>query len=185
MQARVKNLLAAVRQSRGATAASLAKKAGISRQTIYAIEAGTYVPNTEVSLRIARELEVRVEDIFSLPDRPPIDPLSLTAEVLSAQAVSSGQAVRVCQVGDRMVSAPVSAVPYYLPEADGVIAQMGRGLSKIKVFSQDGDFSKRLALAGCDPATSLLSYEALSGSLLIAAVACWRACVCQGVGRRE
>jgi DNA-binding XRE family transcriptional regulator len=33
------------------SAASLAAEAGISRQTIHAIEAGLYVPNTAVSLR--------------------------------------------------------------------------------------------------------------------------------------
>ena len=37
----------------------------MSRQTIYAIEAGTYVPNTEVALNLARCLEVTVEELFS------------------------------------------------------------------------------------------------------------------------
>ena len=38
----------------------------MSRQTIYAIEAGTYVPNTEVALNLARELEVTVDELFTL-----------------------------------------------------------------------------------------------------------------------
>jgi len=59
--------LAAVRRSRGISAADLAKLVGVSRQTVYAIEAGTYVPNTEVTLRLARELQVTVEELFSLP----------------------------------------------------------------------------------------------------------------------
>ena len=64
---RVQTNLATIRKARGVGASELAKKVGVTRQTIYAIEAGTYVPNTEVTLRLARELEVTVEELFSLP----------------------------------------------------------------------------------------------------------------------
>ena len=47
-------------------ASDLARRVNVSRQTIYAIEAGTYVPNTEVALNLARELEVTVDELFSL-----------------------------------------------------------------------------------------------------------------------
>src|SRR5260370_42077588 len=70
MQTRIQNQLSAVRRSRGIGAADLARRVGVSRQTIYAIEAGTYVPNTEVTLHLARELEVTVEELFSLPGQP-------------------------------------------------------------------------------------------------------------------
>ncbi len=55
-----------IRQQRGFSAAQVSKLAGVSRQTIYAIEAGDYVPNTAVALQLARILEVRVEDLFAL-----------------------------------------------------------------------------------------------------------------------
>ena len=58
MKTRVKNRLAQIRKSRGIGAADLALRVEVSRQTIYAIEAGTYVPNTEVALHLARELGV-------------------------------------------------------------------------------------------------------------------------------
>jgi putative molybdopterin biosynthesis protein len=54
MQSSVKNQLGAVRRGRGVGAAELAKRVGVSRQTIYAIEAGSFVQNTEVALRLAR-----------------------------------------------------------------------------------------------------------------------------------
>ncbi len=47
-------------------AAQLAKRVGVSRQTIYAIEAGDYVPNTTLALHMAQILEVRVEDLFQI-----------------------------------------------------------------------------------------------------------------------
>ena len=107
-------------------ASDLAHRVNVSRQTIYAIEAGTYVPNTEVALNLARELEVTVDDLFSLQTGSQTSPESLAAEVLSAAAPAKGQPVRICQIGSRWVSVPVSASPYYMPEADGVITRTGR-----------------------------------------------------------
>ena len=52
--------LAALRKKRGLSAIHLAATAGVSRHTIYAIESGTFVPNTTVALRLARELDTTV-----------------------------------------------------------------------------------------------------------------------------
>lgn len=159
MSHHIQNRLAAVRKSRGLSAAELAQRVAVSRQTIYAMEAGTYVPNTEVSWRLARELEVYVEEIFSLPVGAPKAASPLATRVLSARGAGKGQPARLCQVGERWVSVPVSASPYYLPEADGVISRQGRMGVRANVVpvTRDNAFQKRLIVAGCDPATSLLA----------------------------
>ena len=126
MNTNVKNQLAEIRKGRGIGASELARRVDVSRQTIYAIEAGTYVPNTEVALRLAQELEVGVDELFKLGNETPKTPEAITAEVLSASEADKGQPVRVCRVGSRWVSVPVSASPYYMPEADGVIERTGR-----------------------------------------------------------
>jgi molybdate-binding protein/DNA-binding XRE family transcriptional regulator len=152
----------------------LARRVHVSRQTIYAIEAGTYVPNTEVALHLARELEVTVDELFSLREGSPATPASLASEVLSAAAPEKGQPVRICQMGSRWVSVPVTASPYYMPEADGIIERTGRtnGRADLIVFAKD-DAQKRLVLAGCDPATGLLSrmVEKISGVEIVSAAA--------------
>jgi DNA-binding XRE family transcriptional regulator len=53
----------------------------VSRQTIYAIESGTYVPNTEVALHLARELEVTVDELFSLRAVSAHSADSITADI--------------------------------------------------------------------------------------------------------
>jgi molybdate-binding protein/DNA-binding XRE family transcriptional regulator len=158
-KARVENRLGEIRKSRGVGASDLARRVGVSRQTIYAIEAGTYVPNTELALRMARELEVTVDELFSLGAAALKSPQSLRAEVLSPVAPAKGQPVRIGQIGSRWVSVPVSATPYYIPEADGVIERSSRlnGRAALMVFAREEAGHKRLVLAGCDPATSLLS----------------------------
>ena len=145
----------------------------VSRQTIYAIEAGTYVPNTEVALNLARELEVTVDELFSLHDGEPSSTESIVSEMLSAEPPVKGQPVRICQIGSRWVSVPVSASPYYMPEADGIVKAAGRikGRAELLVFAKEEASQKRLVLAGCDPATGLLSrmVEKISGVEIVGA----------------
>ena len=171
----IDNRVALVRQSRGIGVADLARRVRVSRQTIYAIEAGTFVPNTEVALLLARELEVSFDELFALSPDTGLTNASVTAEVLSASRQPNGQAVRICQIGSRWVSVPVSATPYYLPEADGIIRKSvgANGRAELVVFGKDEASQKRLVLAGCDPAVSLLAnmVERLSGVEVIAAAA--------------
>ncbi len=61
--------LRAIRGERALSVAELAIEAGVARQTIYAIENGSFVPNTLVALRLARALDVSVEDLFSLQEK--------------------------------------------------------------------------------------------------------------------
>ncbi|MBE0558288.1 MAG: helix-turn-helix transcriptional regulator [Proteobacteria bacterium] len=57
-----------IRTEAGLTQGQLAERVEVSRQTINYVENGTYCPSTYLALRIARELGVHVEDIFSLKD---------------------------------------------------------------------------------------------------------------------
>lgn len=50
------------------TQEELGDRVGVRRQTILAIEKGHYVPSTLVALRIARELGMRVDELFELAD---------------------------------------------------------------------------------------------------------------------
>jgi putative molybdopterin biosynthesis protein len=154
MKKRVRSRLAEIRASRGIAAAEIAKRIGVTRQTIYAIEAGSYVPNTEVALKLAQELEVTVEELFALDERKEQGIAAMVAEFLGPPKAAKGQAVRLGQVGLKRVSVPVSASPYFLPEADGILTDRDR----VAVFPTDGIAKKRIVLAGCDPATSLLAH---------------------------
>jgi putative molybdopterin biosynthesis protein len=172
---RVRSRLAEIRKARGIGASDLARRLNVSRQTIYAIETGAYVPNTELALLLARELEVGFDELFSLAEDSRPSPDSLVAEVLSASAPAPGQPVRVCQIDSRWVSVPVTATPYYMPEADGVIKRTRRnnGRADLVVLAKEEASQKRIMLAGCDPATSLLAnmVERISGVEVVTAAA--------------
>ena len=56
------------RFARELTQAALAQLVGVSRKTINTVENGVFVPSTLLALKLARALECRVEDIFSLEE---------------------------------------------------------------------------------------------------------------------
>lgn len=59
--------LKSVRAQRGMSALELSRRAEITSQYVYMLEAGRYSPSDEVRVRIAAALEVQVEDIWSYP----------------------------------------------------------------------------------------------------------------------
>ena len=62
------NNLENLRKSAGLTQQELSESAEVSRKSINAIENGVYVPSTVLSLKIARTLGCKVEDLFQLPN---------------------------------------------------------------------------------------------------------------------
>lgn len=68
---RVTNTIRALRAERGdLTQVELARRIGVTRQTLIAIEQGRYSPTLELAFQIARALEVRLDDVFQYPEEP-------------------------------------------------------------------------------------------------------------------
>lgn len=154
--------LAAIRKARGISAADLATHAGVTRQAIYAIEAGTYVPNTAVALRLARVLETTVETLFELDEEQPssIHRDFLPLDELSPSAL--GEPIQICRVGRRNIGVTPTVFPAYLPIADGIVSSPGKA-----TLAAEPDDANRLLLAGCDPALSLLAAHAIEAHVEI------------------
>lgn len=153
--------LGKLRRKRGLSAIHLASTVGVSRQTIYAIEAGTYVPNTALALRLARVLETTVEDLFTLAtDIEPDELRSEGATILTGSEIPKpGAAVQLCRVDELLVASAPSALPWFFPSTDGVITNESqqRGKARVQIFQPDGEFANRILIAGCDPGISVLS----------------------------
>jgi putative molybdopterin biosynthesis protein len=160
----IRTNLADVRTQRGIGAAELASQVGISRQTVYAIEAGTYVPNTAVSLRLARALDATVEELFEIADQRPVAEEILEATIIGeADSLEPGQPVRVCLVGKAMVAAPAESTNSGLSPADGVLldpVQRGKQYptARVRIVSDKWKSTPRLMVAGCDPNASILAH---------------------------
>lgn len=62
----VKNHVKRAREQKGISQIELAKQVGISRNSISSIETGQFTPTIGNALKIAKALNLRVEDLFSL-----------------------------------------------------------------------------------------------------------------------
>jgi molybdate-binding protein/DNA-binding XRE family transcriptional regulator len=149
-------------------AAGLASASGVSRQTIYAIEAGDYLPNTAVALRLASALETRVEDLFQL-DATPLPPRrTAQAELIGGGDLLEGSPVEICRVDGRLIAVPASPAPWQMVPAGALLAKPPRASTPLRgsvrfLRNEDAEGAasshSRLLLAGCDPAASLLAHR--------------------------
>ena len=64
----MKNTLKVQRAILGLTQDDLAKKIGVSRQTINSIEKNRYVPSTVLALKLSTIFNIPVNDFFTLED---------------------------------------------------------------------------------------------------------------------
>ena len=124
------------------TQAELARRSGLSRQLVGAVEAGRHSPSVTAALALAAALDCRVEDLFA-PQEERAKPVG--------GGVPEGAPVAACRVGDGLSYAA-------LPErgawgsswhaADGVVRGDG-----VDLFP--GATGAGVAVAGCDPALGL------------------------------
>ena len=64
---RVTNTIRDHREQAGLTQAELARRIGVTRQTLIAIEQGRYSPTLELAFQIAREFGVGLDVVFQYP----------------------------------------------------------------------------------------------------------------------
>ncbi|MDE5715958.1 MAG: helix-turn-helix transcriptional regulator [Anaeroplasmataceae bacterium] len=64
----MKNSLYELRKSHKYTQEELAKKLGVTRQTIISIEQGKYIASLPLALKMAKIFEIPLEEIFDLEE---------------------------------------------------------------------------------------------------------------------
>lgn len=62
----MRNIIKQLRKQAGLRQEDMAAQLGVSRQTIIAVENDKYDPSLELAMKIARLLNLKVEDIFTL-----------------------------------------------------------------------------------------------------------------------
>jgi molybdate-binding protein/DNA-binding XRE family transcriptional regulator len=159
------NHLAQFRAKRGLGAAQLADLIGVSRQTIYAIEAGTYVPNTSVSLKLGRILETTVEELFQLQVDEHAPAQMADAVVLgNLETMAPGLPLRLCDVDGHLVAVAPEPGGWGLPSSDAVLLSPLQGArryanAKVEILNEGWKKSPRILIAGCDPSAAILAHS--------------------------
>ena len=155
-----------LRRDRGMSQAELARRAGVSRQALGAIEAGVYQPSVSVALSLAHELGETVESLFGKSNEPKSSEINAAwprREVLSKDGPLRRLALG--RVGGRIVAVPQRTACLALLPAAGTVERTAGSRAAVLTFHSGAEIDSTLLLAGCDPAVAILiEWMARTGS---------------------
>jgi DNA-binding XRE family transcriptional regulator len=159
----LQNQLKAVRTRLGMSQQDLATAAGVARQTIGGIEAGTYALSLTVALRLAKTLGCSVEELFWLEGDLPTVEATLTGES-GTDDLTAPLRVALAQVGGRWVASALSGEQAFRREmvpADGIATwDAMTGKLAVQLLDTPDSLAETVMLAGCTPALSLWARSA-------------------------
>jgi putative molybdopterin biosynthesis protein len=159
------------RLARGFSQGDLARVAGVTRQAISGVESGRWSPSLDVALSLANVLESTVEELFGTAAQS--EPISarLGARAGTPLHAQAARRVTLSEIAGDLVAFPLfgdrSLVPGFVPALGitqaGSVGEPQTGAAKREGAAGSSIAAVRvaraeptLAIAGCDPALSLL-----------------------------
>jgi molybdate-binding protein/transcriptional regulator with XRE-family HTH domain len=131
------------RNDKNWTQAELARRSGVSRSGIAAIENGALIPSVHAALALARSLDCTVEELFSDHGEDTID--------WAWNGANDSPAYWEASFDQTVLAFPIEPLPYSIPPPDGWFDGRAR-----KPLSMDVS-STTLIIASCDPAAGFLA----------------------------
>jgi len=141
--------LRSIRLARGLSQGALGKLVGVKRQAIYDLEAGRYLPNTALALRLAKVLDCTVEDLFALEEPERDYPVNLVGP-----AAPPGSRVSLAKVRESLIAYGLEGkwmLADGLQPADGLMQAGG-----VRLLQDEKYLARKALLLGCDPAFAIL-----------------------------
>ncbi len=153
--ANLPNQVRSRREQQGLPQQDLAAVAGLTRQSLGAIEAGRSVPSVAVALRLARALECRVEELFVMA-QPAVE---VRAEL--APGAPAGGRVALTHLGGRWIAHALSAsAPDQAYRAADGLASPGPGAAgrraRVELLRPTEEARDTTVVLGCAPALGVL-----------------------------
>ena len=136
------------RQRKGLSQDELARLVGLRRQAVYELEAGRYLPNTAVALRLARALGCTVEMLFVEDVSAEFGGLHLLHEAETARLF-------LAPVRGKLVGVPLSGAPlsFKLDVADAFLLAD----KTVDCLLPRDRLADTVLILGCDPALDVLT----------------------------
>jgi len=154
--------LKAFRLARGLSQLQLARKVGLSRQSLCGLESGRVVPGTDVALRLALVLGCRIESLFFLNNSP--EPLEATMAVPPSALELTSPRVSLAEINGQWIAHPIDPrrSESFSQAADGLVIPWPRRRGRARTVRIEplGDLEtvrRRLVVMGCAPALGMLA----------------------------
>jgi putative molybdopterin biosynthesis protein len=151
-------VVARARIVRRLTQVELARRAGISRQALGAIESGVYQPSVTVALRLARELGETVENLFGNENAEAASQINVGWS-RDESLPQTGRRPRVAlgRVGGKLVAVEQPAAQLGFTASAGMVRQAAHHRADVSTFLSKDEIDSTLLIAGCDPAAAILT----------------------------
>lgn len=150
--------LARARIASSLTQVELAKRAGISRQALGAIESGVYQPSVTVALSLARALGESVEKLFGGENVDPRQRVNVSFAGGEGRSANSPQPrVALGRVSGKLVAVEQPAAHLALNPPAGIVRHAARNRAEVSTFMSQDEIDSTLLIAGCDPAAVILA----------------------------
>lgn len=143
------------RTEAGLSQSELARRAGISRQALGAIEAGLYQPSVAVALGLARELGTTVESLFGGDATAHFSANWIGDN--AGTAARPGAHVALARVRGKLIATPQPLSGLSLAAAAGMIGSAHGRRVIVEAFRSREEIDSTLLLAGCDPGVAILA----------------------------
>jgi molybdate-binding protein/transcriptional regulator with XRE-family HTH domain len=148
----------AKRRALNLTQIELARRTGLSRQALGAIEAGIYQPGIGAALSLARELGETVERLFGVEDEKEGRRLDAHWYDDIADSRSSRRPrASLGRVAGRIVAVPQTAAGLSLSPVAGMVARRKGRRAEVVTYNSSDEVDAALLIAGCDPSVTLLA----------------------------
>lgn len=149
------NNLKSIRTRLGMSQQDLANIAGVTRQTISGVESAQYTPSVAISLRLAKALGCKVEDLFWMEED-----LATVEATFAASAFTEGKLrVSLTKVGGQWIAHPLIGKNAFRTEmipADGeAVANISTNKVLVRVLDDTEKLQNSVSIAGCTPVISL------------------------------
>ena len=156
IMASIGKALAQARTARSLTQTELARRAGISRQALGAIESGAYHPGVAIAIRIARELGTTVEALFGEQDDESSTLVEASWSGDPRRRTAAQSRVMLARVRGKVVAVAQPAAHLALAPAAGVLQRARRNRADVATYQLPDEIDSTLLMSGCDPAAAIL-----------------------------
>lgn len=144
------------RETRGISQTDLARRVGITRQSLHAIETGGYVPNTTIALRLGKVLNQPVEALFSL------EADDAGREIRIAVGAPAGsKRLLLADVSGKLVGHPLEGARGYQEGFAAADLMLDRASGRMNFLTPPDELRRTALIAGCDPSLGILCQRLL------------------------
>lgn len=151
----LRNSLKSVRTRLGMSQQELASLAGVTRQAISGVESGQCAPSVAMTLRLAKALGCKVEDLFWLEQDLPL----VQAVLAKSISYSQQQRVSLARIGGQWVAYPLVGNDAFrmemIPADAEVDSQIDTNTVRVRLLDDIDRFDNTVVIAGCAPVLSL------------------------------